>query len=68
MRVKVEGHIDLVRDTDSLAIINSNSNEFEVYKKRKQALKKQQTANDRIKILEDTVAELISIIDEMRNK
>lgn len=68
MRLKVEGHSDLVRDTDSLAVINSNINEFANYKKRKDAIKKQIESSNRVAALEETVSELMRIIEEMRNK
>lgn len=68
MRLKVEGHSDLVRDTDSLAVINSNINEFANYKKRKDAIKKQIESSNRVAVLEETVSELMRIIEEMRNK
>jgi hypothetical protein len=38
MFLKVKGNSDLVRDTNSMAILNTNTTEYENYMRRKQAM------------------------------
>jgi hypothetical protein len=38
MYIKVEGNSDLVRDTNTMAILNTNSNDYENYMRKRQAM------------------------------
>ena len=44
--LKVEGHVDLVRDEYSSAIVNTNKSDYEKYMQRRKAMKKN---NDKIR-------------------
>ena len=41
IKLKVEGHTDLVRDANSKAIINTNVSEYQLYMARRQTRKSQ---------------------------
>ena len=58
--LKVEGHTHLVRDVNSNAIINTNTNEYQLYMKRVKVREKQ--ADE----LRDTVKEINNIKSEIR--
>ena len=58
--LKVEGHTHLVRDVNSNAIINTNTNEYQLYKKRVKVREKQ--ADE----LRDTVKEINNLKSEIR--
>lgn len=63
--VKVEGHPDLVKDTRSGALLNTDGNALQAYKKRKQTL--QQTEN-RLDKLESDVGEIKDLLKELIGK
>ena len=48
IKLKVEGHTDLVRDANSKAIINTNVSEYQLYMARRQTRKSQA---DRLRVL-----------------
>ena len=58
--LKVEGHTHLVRDVNSNAIINTNTNEYQLYMKRVKVREKQ--ADE----LRDTVKEINNLKCEIR--
>ena len=58
--LKVEGHTHLVRDVNSNAIINTNTNEYQLYMKRIKVREKQ--ADE----LRDTVKEINNLKSEIR--
>ena len=58
--IKVEGHTHLVRDVNSNAIINTNTNEYQLYMKRVKVREKQ--ADE----LRDTVKEINNLKSEIR--
>ena len=58
--LKVEGHTHLVRDVNSNAIINTNTNEYQLYMKRVKVREKQ--ADE----LRDAVKEINNIKSEIR--
>ena len=59
--LKVEGHTHLVRDVNSNAIINTNTNEYQLYMKRVKVREKQ--ADE----LRDTVKEINNLKSEIRD-
>ena len=70
--LKVEGHSNLVRDTRSNAIVNTNKSDFEVYMKR---MKMRQSHQDEIRgvcreinTLKTEMFEIKSLIKELVNK
>ena len=58
--IKVEGHTHLIRDVNSNAIINTNTNEYQLYMKRVKEREKQ--ADE----LRDTVKEINNLKSEIR--
>ena len=58
--LKVEGHTHLVRDVNSNAIINTNTNEYQLYMQRVKVREKQ--ADE----LRDTVKEINNLKSEIR--
>ena len=58
--IKVEGQTHLVRDVNSNAIINTNTNEYQLYMKRVKVREKQ--ADE----LRDTVKEINNLKSEIR--
>ena len=59
MKIRVEGHADLVRDEDSKAIINTNKSAYQIAKKRADEAQRQR---DEIR---ETTRELNSLKSEM---
>ena len=57
--LKVKGHSNLVRDTKSHAIVNTNRNTYELYMKNQMQKRKQQDQ------LRDTVREINNLKNEM---
>jgi len=57
--LKVKGHSNLVRDTESHAIINTNRNTYELYMKKQMQRRRQQDE------LRDTVREINNLKNEM---
>jgi hypothetical protein len=64
MKVKVEGHANLVRDTRSQAIINTDSSAYARYMARKA---KQQDKDDEIRDVIRDVNELKTELREIKN-
>lgn len=62
--LKVQGHDDLVRDPQTNAIINTNKNEYEEYKMRKESrLKEKQKIED----IESEVSSMKNDLDEIKS-
>ena len=72
MKVKVEGHEDLVRDVRSKAIINTNTTEYQLYMSRIRAREKQGDAiRNTVKVINDLKKEMYEIknlLKEVLNK
>lgn len=60
---KVEGHGDLVRDSETGAIINTNRTEYEKYLSQKESRKKE---NEKFESLEKEVSVIKDDIDEIK--
>jgi hypothetical protein len=72
MKVKVEGHDNLVRDVRSKAIINTNTTEYQLYMSRIRAREKQGDAiRNTVKEINDLKKEMYEIknlLKEVLNK
>tara|TARA_Y100000361_G_C11098424_1_gene310486 strand:+ start:492 stop:725 length:234 start_codon:yes stop_codon:yes gene_type:complete len=69
---KVEGHVDLVRDEYSNAIINTNQSDYKKYMQRKRAMQKNRDeircAVREINTLKQELFEIKSLIKELVGK
>ena len=65
MKVGIEGHNSLVRDTNNMAIINTDSSALEAARRRQQEA---QNKADEMKQLKDDVAELKQMMKEVLKK
>tara|TARA_Y100001938_G_C8072260_1_gene423845 strand:+ start:915 stop:1148 length:234 start_codon:yes stop_codon:yes gene_type:complete len=69
---KVEGHVDLVRDEYSNAIINTNQSEYKKYMQRQRAMQKNRDeircAVREINTLKQELFEIKSLIKELVGK
>ena len=69
---KVEGHVDLVRDEYSNAIINTNQSDYKKYMQRKRAMQKNRDeircAVREINTLKHELFEIKSLIKELVGK
>ena len=65
MKVGIEGHNNLVRDTNNMAIINTDSSALEAARRRQQEA---QNKADEMKQLKDDVAELKLMMKEVLKK
>lgn len=65
MKVGIEGHNGLVRDTNNMAVINTDSNALEAAIRRQ---REAQEKADEIKHLKDDVAELKQMMKEVLKK
>ena len=59
---KIKGHPDFIRDSHSGAIINNDTNSYQLYKKRQEKAKEK---DDKISKLEAEVADLKKFVNEM---
>ena len=62
---KVEGHVDLVRDETSSAIINTNVEQYRLVMKRREVMKAQRSE---INTLKEEVTEIKFLLKEMIEK
>ena len=71
-RLKVEGHDNLVRDTNSNAIINSSTSEYKIYMSRYKAREKEsdklRNACKEINSLKAELREIKSLITKVLDK
>ena len=65
MKVGIEGHNNLVRDTRTMAVINTDSSALEVARRRQ--IEAQNEANE-LQQLKDDVAELKQMMKEVLKK
>ena len=69
---KVEGHVDLVRDEYSNAIINTNQSDYKKYMQRKRAMQKNRDeircAVREINTLKQELFEIKSLLKELVGK
>ena len=72
---KVEDHPDLVRDTKSRAVLNTNVDALRVHKKRRMISENQEKINDsidtmqnEINTLKDDVSDIKSMLSELIRK
>jgi hypothetical protein len=72
MKVKVEGHDNLVRDVRSKAIINTNTTEYQLYMSRIRARERQGDAiRNTVKEINDLkkdIYEIKNLLKEVLNK
>lgn len=72
MKLKVEGHDFLVRDTKSNAIINTNKNEYQLYMNRIRLREKQgdeiRTAVKEINTLKNELQEIKELLKKVLEK
>ena len=70
--LQVEGHEDLVRDTESTAIINKNKGAYMLAKKRAEAAQRQRdairTANREINNIKSEMHEIKSMLKTLLDK
>ena len=70
--IKVEGHADLVRDTNSGAIINRNRNAYEIAKRRATEAQKQRdeirSATREINTLKCEMHEIKNLLQQLVDK
>jgi hypothetical protein len=60
---KIDGHSDLLRDSNTNSIINTNLSEYEQYIARREA---KEQKNLKIQSIEDEVANIKNDIDEIK--
>tara|TARA_Y100001978_G_scaffold199177_1_gene212999 strand:+ start:1076 stop:1279 length:204 start_codon:yes stop_codon:yes gene_type:complete len=65
MKVGIEGHNSLVRDTNNMAIINTDSSALEAAKRRQ---REAQNKENELQQLKDDVAELKQMMKEVLKK
>ena len=72
MKLKVQGHNELIRDTRSNAIINTNTSDYQLYMARVRAREKQgdeiRNAVKEINNLKAELREIKNLIKEVVNK
>ena len=72
MRLKVQGHDSLIRDTNSNAIINTNKTEYQLYMNRIKSREKQsdeiRTAVKEINTLKTELQEIKNLLKEVLKK
>jgi hypothetical protein len=62
MKVKVKDHDDLVRDTKTQAVLNSDLTSLQAYKKRRDALRKK---DNELESLKEEVSELKDLVHKL---
>lgn len=61
---KVEGHVNLVRDQSTKAILNTNMNEYNNYINLRNSKKSE---DEKIKVIENEVEEIKNDLNEIKN-
>jgi gamma-glutamyltranspeptidase len=62
MKLKVKDHDDLVRDTQTQAVLNSDLTSLQAYKKRRDALRKK---DSELESLKEEVSELKDLVHKL---
>lgn len=62
--IKVQGHDGLVRDPNTNAIINTNKNDYENYKRQREAKLKQK---EKVDLIESDIANIKNDLDEIKS-
>jgi len=65
MKAKIKGHPGLLKDTNSGAVLNTNTQELEEYKSKKAAMRAKRMVDDvdtRITKLENTIDEIKELL------
>lgn len=66
--LKIEDAPDLVKDTSSGAVLNTNLKSLEAYKKQRDKAKKVEQLENRVMVLESKVQELKSLVHKLIEK
>lgn len=61
---KIEGHVNLIRDEKTKAVLNTNVNDYENYVKTREIKKFE---NERISNLENNVSQIKNDLNEIKN-
>lgn len=60
--LKIEDAPDLIKDTSSGAVLNTNVQALEAYRRRREKLNKVDTLENKVASLEETINELKSLV------
>lgn len=66
--LKIEDAPDLVKDTSSGAVLNTNLKSLEAYRKQRDKAKKVEQLESRVMVLESTVQELKNLVHKLTEK
>jgi len=66
--LKVEEHTDLVRDTQSNAILNTNNNSLSAYKKRKKHFVKVSNMDDKMKHMDERLINIENLLSSLAER
>ena len=66
--VKIEDQPHLIKDVETGAILNTNLNSLDAYKKQRDHLNKINTVEDRIGKLENNMSEIKDLLKELLGK
>ena len=66
--LKIEDAPDLVKDTSSGAVLNTNLKSLEAYRKQRDKAKKAEQLESRVAVLESTVQELKNLVRKLTEK
>ena len=66
--LKVEEHPDLVRDTQTNAILNTNNDSLSAYKKRKQHFVKISNMDDRMKHMDERLINIENLLSSLAER
>ena len=66
--LKVEEHTDLVRDTQSNAILNKNNDSLSAYKKRKKHFVKISNMDDKMKHMDERLINIENLLSSLAER
>ena len=66
--VKVEEHPDLVRDTNTNAILSTDKDSLSAYKKRKKHFNKVNNMDDRIKYMDERLINIENLLSSLAER
>jgi len=66
--LKVEEHTDLVRDTQSNAILNTNNDSLSAYKKRKKHFVKISNMDDKMKHMDERLINIENLLSSLAER